>query len=273
MGSIDAFYVERRIGLGIAELLGFLEHVLEGAALLSHLGENEIAGAVDDARQPVDAVAGKAFANRLDHRDTASHRSLERDDDALFARLGEDLVAVHCDQCLVRSDHMLAILDGLEHQFLGYRVAADQLDNDVDFRVVHDIEDVGGDRGRTGVALGIRVTSGNLRNLDSTPGTAGNLLGVAFEHIEGTATDGSQPTDANFHRFQAALPIPSETTGPADRQKSRTLRREQLLVNQPRLALRPSKPQSLMPLREGFVRVLGETAVPGLYMGLDPAGL
>ena len=112
----------------------------------SHLGENEIAGAVDDARQPVDAVAGKAFANRLDHRDTASHRSLERNDDAPFARLGEDLVAVHSDQCLVRSDHMLAILDGLEHQFLGYRVAADQLDNDVDFRVVHEIEDVGGDR-------------------------------------------------------------------------------------------------------------------------------
>src|SRR3546814_9459207 len=89
---------------------------------------------------------------------------------------------------------------------------------------------------RTGIALGIRVPGGNLRNLDSAPGTAGNLLGVAFEHIEGTATDGSQPTDANFHRFQAELPIHSETTGPAGRQKSRTLRREQLLVNQPRLA-------------------------------------
>ena len=135
-----------------------------------------------------------------------------------FSRALAKIVAVHSDQCLVRSDHMLAILDGLEHQFLGYRVAADQLDNDVDFRVVHDIEDVGGDRVEP-VSRGIRVTSGNLRNLDSTPGTAGNLLGVAFEHIEGTATDGSQPTDANFHRFQAELPIHSETTGPADRQR------------------------------------------------------
>src|SRR5690606_6667736 len=81
-----------------------------------------------------------------------------------------------------------------------------------------------------GVALGVELPGRDLRNLDSTPGTAGNLLGIALEHIEGSATDGSQPTDANFHRFQAALPIPSERPDAPAEQKSRTFRIAVVLV-------------------------------------------
>jgi hypothetical protein len=46
-----------------------------------------------------------------------------------------------------------------------------------------------------------------LRHFDSTPGTAGNLLGVALKNVEGTATDSTQPTDAYFDRFHYELPV------------------------------------------------------------------
>src|SRR5690606_40327831 len=98
---------------------------------------------------------------------------------------------------------LLAVLDGLEHQFLGDGVAADQLDDHVDLGVGDQLEYVGGNGGTGGVALRVGVTGGNLRNLNGAPGAPGDLLCVAFEYIEGTATDGAQPTDAYFHRFHA----------------------------------------------------------------------
>lgn len=147
-----------------------------------------------------------SLADRLDHRDAAGDSGLEGDDHALLAGLGEDLVAVHGDQRLVRGDHVLAVLDGLEHQLVGQGVAADQLDDHVDLGIARYVEDIGGDGGRTGIALRVRPAGGDLRNLDTAPGTAGNLLGVAFEYIEGTATDGPQPTDAYFDRFHAGTP-------------------------------------------------------------------
>ena len=109
--------------------------VVEGQALVAHLGEDEVGGAVDDAGDPLDAVGGEALAQRLDDRDAAGHRRLEGDHHALLLRGGEDLVAVHGEQRLVGGDHVLAVGDGLQHQFLGDAVAADQLDDDVDLRV------------------------------------------------------------------------------------------------------------------------------------------
>jgi len=153
------------------------------------------------------------IADRLDHRNAAGHRGLEGDDDALLAGLGEDLVAVHGDQRLVGGDHVLAVVDGLEHQLAGHGVAADQLDDDVDFRVAGHLEHVTGDGGTGGIALRVGVTRGNLRHFDAAPGTAGNLFGIALEHIEGTATDGSQPTDTYFHRFHSEFPIITTQNG------------------------------------------------------------
>src|SRR5690606_7484240 len=114
----------------------------------------------------------------------------------------------------VGGDHVLAVLDGLQDQFAGLGVATDQLDDDVDFRVVGHVEDVGGDGGSAGFTLRVGTTSGNLGNFDSTPGTAGNLLGVAFEYVECAATDGPQATDAYFYRLHAELPnITAKTVG------------------------------------------------------------
>ena len=47
--GIDAVDVERRIGLGVAQLLRIGEHLGELAAALAHLRQDVVAGAVEDA--------------------------------------------------------------------------------------------------------------------------------------------------------------------------------------------------------------------------------
>ena len=46
MRRVETVDVERRIRLGVAELLRILEDFVEGLALVLHAGENVVAGAV-----------------------------------------------------------------------------------------------------------------------------------------------------------------------------------------------------------------------------------
>ncbi len=58
---IDSLNVEPRIGFGIAEPLRLGQHVLEARTFLTHLRKNKVRGPVDDSRDPLDTVGGKAF--------------------------------------------------------------------------------------------------------------------------------------------------------------------------------------------------------------------
>jgi len=75
VGCINTFYVESRVGLGIAEFLRLGEHVGEVTALVTHFG-------------------GQSLAQRLDDRDATGNGSLERDHDPLLACCGKNLIAV-----------------------------------------------------------------------------------------------------------------------------------------------------------------------------------
>ncbi len=187
---VDAFNVEGRIGFCVTQRLRLGEHVFEGATLFAHLGENEVAGTVDDPRHPVDTVGGQAFTDRLDHRNAAGNRRLECHDHAFLARLGKNFITVNGNQSLVRGDHMLAILDGLEYQLAGNGIAAHQLYDDVDLRVRGHFEDIVGNRNTGRLELRLWRAHGNLCHFDSTPGTTSDFLGVALKYVEGTATDG-----------------------------------------------------------------------------------
>src|SRR5476649_1508491 len=140
--GVDALDVEGRIGFRVTQLLRLFQRRVEVQALVAHLGQDEIGGAVDDPGQPLDAVGRQALAQRLDDGDAAGHRRLEGHHHALFLGGGEDLVAMHGQQRLVGGDDMLAVGDGLQHQFARQLVAADQLHDDVDVRVVDDLEGV-----------------------------------------------------------------------------------------------------------------------------------
>ena len=205
--SIDAFNVEGRISFGITQRLRLSQHVVKGATLLAHFAEDKVASTVDDAGQPVDTVGCQAFANGLDHRDTARNSGFKGDNHALFTRFGKNFIAVHSDQRLVGGNHVLAVFDGFEHQVLGQGVTADQLDNDIDLRVVHQLKHIVGDANTGRVVLRLGRANGNLGNFNTAPCAPGNFLGISLEYIQRTATDGTQPTDAYFHRFHTELPI------------------------------------------------------------------
>ena len=81
MRRINTLYVEGRIGLCIAKCLGLFQHIGELPLLIHHLREYEIAGAIDDARKPVNPVCSKTLTQRFYDRNTACHRALigERD--------------------------------------------------------------------------------------------------------------------------------------------------------------------------------------------------
>ncbi len=203
VGSVDALDVEGRVSFGVAQALGFSQHRAEGLAARAHLGQDEVAGAIDDARQPFDPISGQALAQRLDDRNSSANRCLECHHHAAGARGLEDLVAMTRQQRLVRGDHVLAQADRLEHQRARGLVAADQLDDDVDIRLPDDVERLGRYRQLAAEEcprLG-RVTHRHRGDLDAAAGASRDLMLVAPQDAAGSAADGAQPEQADFDRI------------------------------------------------------------------------
>ena len=108
MGGIEAANVKGGIGLGIAFVLGLLQHLGEGAMFLLHLGQDVVAGAVENAVDAADLIAGQGLTQRFDDRDTAGHRGLEIEGHAVRFRQPRQLGAMLGQQRLVGRHHMFA---------------------------------------------------------------------------------------------------------------------------------------------------------------------
>ena len=193
VGGVDALDVEGGIGFRVAARLCVLQRELEAHAAGAHLGQDEIAGAVDDARDPLDAVRGKALPQRLDDGDAPAYGGFEGDHNVLLLRRREDFVAVHRQQRLVGGHHMLAVLDRREDQILGNCVPADQLDHDVDLGIAHDGKRVIRDLRRAvdEAARLLHIPIGDRADQDLAARAARDLSLIAGEHGEGAAADGA----------------------------------------------------------------------------------
>ena len=106
-----ALDVERRIGLGVAQPLRLLQAFLERQLLALHAREHVIAGAVEDAVDARDGIAGEPLAQRLHDRDGAADRGLEIERDLVLLGERRQLDAVPRQQRLVGGDHRLAGLE------------------------------------------------------------------------------------------------------------------------------------------------------------------
>ena len=88
----------------------FDEHISEFPLLLHHLGENEITGAIDDARKPIDSVGGKTLAQRFNNRNTPGYGALIGQDKPFrFCQLDQGHAALGNER-LVGRDDMLTVL-------------------------------------------------------------------------------------------------------------------------------------------------------------------
>ena len=228
MCRIDALDVECRVRLGVTQCLRLGQNIGKGAPLVTHLGEDEVAGAIDDPGDPLDVVGRQPLAQRLDDRDPPRNRGLECYRHALVLRSGEDLIAMQGDQRLVGRDHVLAVRDRLHDQFAGRRIAADQLDDDIDFRIVDHRKGVVTqlDSVQPLQTLGPVFACGRVGDQDLAPGSTRDLGGIPHQHIEGAAADGPQAQQADFDRIQDTLPSCSLSG-------NRTARRQPATVTTP----------------------------------------
>ncbi len=130
---VKAADVECRIGLGIAKLLRLAETDLERKMLGLHAREDIVAGAVEDARDPPNRIAGQALPEGLDDGYAAADRGFEEQLSARSLGQGRELEPVRREHRLIRRDDGSSPrkrgLDGVERDTVG---AADQFDENVD---------------------------------------------------------------------------------------------------------------------------------------------
>ena len=103
--GVEAADVKARIGLRIAEPLSFAETDLEREIVGLHARQNVVAGAVENAGNPLNCVAGQALAEGLDDGYAAADRSLEEQLRARSLRQCRKLEAMRGEHRLVRRDH------------------------------------------------------------------------------------------------------------------------------------------------------------------------
>ena len=200
--GVDALDVERRIGLGIAQPLRFGQRVGEAAAFFFHGGEDVVRGAVDDAGQSIDAIGGKAGAQRLDDGNAARHRAFEAERQAPFPGAGEEGVAAGGEQRLVGGDDVLAGGNGVLHQRLRRAVAADQLQEHVDV--------VACQRAQFGVELRaaerdvrLRRAAGHAGQLDWPPGAFGDGVSILDQEPGNAGADGAETRQTDSEGSQS----------------------------------------------------------------------
>ncbi len=143
VGHVDPVDIEAGVGLGIAEILGALDHHIEELAGALHLRQHVVGGAVHDSVEALDAVRREPLAHGAEDRDATADAGLECHVHTAARGSIEDLLAVESEQGLVGGHHVLPALDGAHGQALRHVVAADQLDHDGHVRIVDQAFGVG----------------------------------------------------------------------------------------------------------------------------------
>ena len=166
------------VGLGVAEALRVGEHVGELGTLFVHAVEDVVGRAVDDAHDPLHAVAGERVAQRADDRDGACRGRLVVHLGAHLVGGVEELGTVGREQRLVRRHDVGARVDRLQ-QVLPRRLdASHELDHDVgadDERLGIRREELAR---QVDVAGRIDVADGDPDELESGSGAVGELVAV-----------------------------------------------------------------------------------------------
>src|SRR5690606_33941334 len=137
--------------------------------------------------------------------------SLERHHHTLLERGGENFIAILCQKRLVGGDHVLAVGDRCHDQLTRDRIAPDELHDNIDFGVRHDLHAVSDNQNviahQTAGLVG--VSDGNSRHFDTSSGPSGYLFGVLPQHLPGAAADHAQAQQAYLDGTTAHLPTPS----------------------------------------------------------------
>ncbi len=111
------------------------------------------------------------------------------------------------EQRLVRGDHVLAVVDRLQHERAGVGLPADQLHHDVDAGALDDVRRVGDelDALEGDLALLGEVARARRRHHDVAPRPARDLLAVAAQDLDRAAADRAEAEQADVDGLQENL--------------------------------------------------------------------
>ena len=192
---VEAVDVGGGIGFGVAGLLRFGEHLFEARAALLDLRQDVVAGAVQNAVERGDAIAGDAFAQNRVNGDAAGDAGLHRQIDAAAMAWSHNSAPAERHQFLVGGD------DGFAPRRCGFddlardRGAAHQLRDDLDIGMLHHLPPV--------------------RRLQRRPERGGNLFLVAMPRLQTAPTRNGKPSfSAIWSAFSARMSSVPEPTLP-----------------------------------------------------------
>ncbi len=207
MGGVYAVDVEGGVGLGVAQSLRLGQHVRELAAGLTHRGQDEVAGAVEDTVDAQDPVGRQTLAQGFDDRDAARDRSLEAElGRSAFGERGE-FGAVMGEHRLIGRDHGLAEPECRARQLQRRPVAAaDQLADEIDLGV---------HRQRAGVVVPAHTSQIDVAGSPAvagtdgghgqrSPGTVGQERCPVMQQPERAGADGAKSGDADSQPIRHA---------------------------------------------------------------------
>ena len=129
--GVIAFDVTPRVGLGEPAGLGCGERLAVAAAVTAHRAEDVVRGAIHDAPDAIDPVAGEIRSERPEDGQSAANGCLESQGGASRAGRRLEIRAVMGEHVLVGRHDGLAGREGGRDERPGRLVATDQLDDDV----------------------------------------------------------------------------------------------------------------------------------------------
>jgi hypothetical protein len=203
VGGVPAIHIQRGIRLGITQFLSLPERVLEGEACIGHAAEDVVRGAVDDSGKRMDAVADEGVLDGAYDRNATGDGGFEMDRCVHFAGKSEEFHAALGEQGLVPCDDGFFRAQGRGDDFVGIRRAADELDDDVHRRILHQGTPIGGEKFGRGAAIGRaglrEVAHQDLGNVHrhSATGAVGNEGAVTFQGVPNAGTDGPESSQTN----------------------------------------------------------------------------
>ena len=206
MGRVVAVDVQGGIGFGIAQLLGLLEGHIEVQTVGGHLGQDVVAGAVEDAHEGRDAVAGQAGAQGLHHGHGAGDTGLVAQDAALAGGLLEQGESLLGQQGLVGGDDVLAGVQGAVDDGARGVDAAHEFHQHVDLGIVDQLVRIRGQVGPGGQGHGARllgIAHQYLLDPDVPARTLADDVGVLFQQAGKTAAHGAEPGQTHYQRLVA----------------------------------------------------------------------
>ena len=204
------FHIGSGIGFRVAQRLRLLQHLVECAPFLGHLGQNVVCRAIDDAHDALDVVGLHGVRNGTDNGDAAAHRRLQIQPCAGLLGRRLELVPVLAHDLLVRRDDRLAAGERAQNERARRFHPAHALDHDADARILQDVVDRRGKqlpRRQVQVGLVFKISYEDMGNLQIQLFAVQDVPMVLRRNAVDAGADGAKAEDCNGVGGHAESPL------------------------------------------------------------------